>query len=93
MIIRWQFILKLRSQIKDILFILYQFFKFVSNFPGIGVDDLFVIVQSWANIPARIHQSNSVEERIGLALKHAVRIAQGGEGWGGGGGLNIIRHF
>ena len=46
----------------------------MSNFPGIGVDDLFVIVQSWSNIPAHIHQSNSVEERIGLALKHAVRI-------------------
>ncbi|CAB4003433.1 patched domain-containing 3-like, partial [Paramuricea clavata] len=38
---------------------------------GIGVDDLFVIVQSWSNIPAHIHHSNSVEERIGLALKHA----------------------
>ena len=43
---------------------------------GIGVDDLFVIVQSWSNIPPRIHQSNSVEERIGLALKHAVRIVK-----------------
>ena len=46
------------------------------KFLGIGVDDLFVIVQSWSNIPAHIHHSNSVEERIGLALKHAVRIAR-----------------
>ncbi|XP_028417678.1 patched domain-containing protein 3-like [Dendronephthya gigantea] len=38
---------------------------------GIGVDDLFVIVQSWSNMPDNIHKSESVQERIGLALKHA----------------------
>lgn len=36
------------------------------------MDDLFVIVQCWSNIPAHVHQTNSVEERIGLAMKHAV---------------------
>lgn len=56
------------------LFFSLKTFTFESNFAGIGVDDLFVIVQSWSNIPAYIHHSNSVEERIGLALKHAVRI-------------------
>ncbi|XP_046840543.1 patched domain-containing protein 3-like [Xenia sp. Carnegie-2017] len=38
---------------------------------GIGVDDLFVIVQSWSNIRPEIHKTNSVAERIGLTLKHA----------------------
>ena len=41
-------------------------------FVGIGVDDLFVIVQSWSNIHPDIHNTNSVAERIGLTLKHAV---------------------
>ncbi|XP_046852386.1 LOW QUALITY PROTEIN: patched domain-containing protein 3-like [Xenia sp. Carnegie-2017] len=38
---------------------------------GIGVDDLFVIVQSWSNIRPEIHKTKSVAERIGLTLKHA----------------------
>ena len=38
---------------------------------GIGVDDLFIIVQSWSNISSSVHRSTSIEERIGLALKHS----------------------
>ncbi|XP_046844152.1 patched domain-containing protein 3-like isoform X2 [Xenia sp. Carnegie-2017] len=38
---------------------------------GIGVDDLFVIVQSWSNISPAVHRHNTIEERIGLALKHS----------------------
>ena len=60
--------------LKKILIFSLISFTLESNFAGIGVDDLFVIVQSWSNIPAHIHHSNSVEERIGLALKHAVCI-------------------
>lgn len=46
--------------------------KLLFDHSGIGVDDLFVVVQSWSNIPAHVHQNSPVEERIGLALKHAV---------------------
>ena len=41
-------------------------------FSGIGVDDLFIIVQSWSNISSSVHRSRPIEERIGLALKHSV---------------------
>ncbi|CAB4033412.1 patched domain-containing 3-like, partial [Paramuricea clavata] len=37
----------------------------------IGVDDLFIIVQSWSNISSPVHRSRPIEERIGLALKHS----------------------
>lgn len=43
-------------------------------FPGIGVDDMFVIVQAWDNLPPEVHQNRDVAERVGLALKHAVSI-------------------
>ncbi|XP_028413011.1 patched domain-containing protein 3-like [Dendronephthya gigantea] len=38
---------------------------------GIGVDDLFVIVQSWSNISSAVHRSRSIEERIGIAVKNS----------------------
>jgi len=41
-------------------------------FAGIGVDDMFVIVQAWDNLPPDVHNNRDVAERIGLALKHAV---------------------
>ena len=39
---------------------------------GIGVDDIFVIVQAWSNLEPMIHQTQPIAERIGLTLKHAV---------------------
>ena len=41
-------------------------------FAGIGVDDMFVIVQAWTNLAPEICQTQPIQERIGLALKHAV---------------------
>ena len=38
------------------------------------MDDMFVIVQAWDNLPPEVHQNRDVAERIGLALKHAVSI-------------------
>ena len=41
-------------------------------FAGVGVDDMFVIVQAWSNLAPEICQTQPIQERIGLALKHAV---------------------
>ena len=38
---------------------------------GIGVDDLFVIVQSWENIGGPIQDHRSIPEKISLAMRHA----------------------
>jgi len=36
---------------------------------GIGIDDMFVIVQCWSNL--RLDGTTSIEEKMGLALQHA----------------------
>jgi len=36
---------------------------------GIGIDDMFVIVQCWTNL--RVEASTSITEKMGLALQHA----------------------
>jgi len=36
---------------------------------GIGIDDMFVIVQCWSNL--RLDPSTSIQEKMGLALQHA----------------------
>ena len=41
-------------------------------FVGIGVDDIFVIVQAWSNLAPEICQTQPIQERLGLTLKHAV---------------------
>ena len=41
-------------------------------FAGVGVDDMFVIVQAWSNLAPEICQTQPIQERIGLDLKHAV---------------------
>ena len=41
-------------------------------FAGIGVDDMFVIVQAWTNLAPDICQTQPIQERLGLTLKHAV---------------------
>ena len=38
---------------------------------GIGVDDMFVIVDSWYNISDDLKKQNSLQMNIGLALRHA----------------------
>ncbi|XP_066915627.1 patched domain-containing protein 3-like [Clytia hemisphaerica] len=38
---------------------------------GIGVDDLFVIVQSWDNIGGPIRDHRTIPEKISLAMRHA----------------------
>ncbi|XP_070562444.1 patched domain-containing protein 3-like isoform X2 [Ptychodera flava] len=37
---------------------------------GIGVDDMFVIVQAWSNLPEDA-KKNPIHERVGQALRHA----------------------
>merc|ERR1719188_436824 len=39
---------------------------------GVGIDDMFVILQCWNNLAASgRHAGLSVEERVGMALQHA----------------------
>ena len=41
-------------------------------FVGIGVDDMFVIVQAWSNLSPKEHATLPISERMGLTLQHAV---------------------
>lgn len=41
-------------------------------FVGIGVDDMFVIVQAWSNLSPKEHETQPISERMGLTLQHAV---------------------
>ena len=41
-------------------------------FVGIGVDDMFVIVQAWSNLRPKEHETQPISERMGLTLQHAV---------------------
>lgn len=43
-------------------------------FEGIGVDDMFVIVQAWTNLSPKEHESQPISERMGLTLQHAVSV-------------------
>ena len=39
--------------------------------PGIGIDDMFVIVQCWYNLKEDEVSGKSVHEKIGLTMRHA----------------------
>ena len=38
---------------------------------GIGVDDMFVMVESWYNLDANVRKGQSLEQNIGEAVRHA----------------------
>ena len=41
------------------------------GFPGIGIDDMFVIVQCWYNLREDETLGRPLHEKIGLTLQHA----------------------
>lgn len=45
------------------------FFKYLC--PGIGIDDMFVIVQCWFNMKKEESDTLPLHEQIGLTLRHA----------------------
>lgn len=46
-------------------------FSIVYIVSGIGVDDLFVIVQSWENIGGPTPDDRSIPQKISLTIRHA----------------------
>ena len=48
-------------------------------YSGIGVDDIFVIVQAWDNVRAKkkiCKEEKNIPEGVGLALKEAVSYSK-----------------
>lgn len=41
---------------------------------GIGVDDIFVIVQTWDNVAGSINDKEPIPEKVSRTMKHAVSI-------------------
>ena len=41
---------------------------------GIGVDDIFVIVQTWENVGGSIQDERSIPVKIAMTMRHAVSL-------------------
>ena len=44
---------------------------FINDFPGIGIDDMFVIIQCWNNLPDHEKHGRTLQEKIALTMQHA----------------------
>lgn len=61
-------VLRMRSQLYLYVYMLCT----VYSFQGIGVDDIFVIVQTWENIAGSIDDKEPIPEKISRTMRHAV---------------------